>query len=55
MDFFRELDVEGKGFLTSENLMQYFTQDEDFALFNFSNLVKYWNCHDEDKLTFVDL
>jgi hypothetical protein len=50
------MDLENKGYLTSENLKAYFGENEDFASFNFLNLVKHLNGgHDEDRLSFVEL
>jgi len=43
MEFFRELDSDQQGFLTSASLASYFAQDEDFTNFDFESLVKYWN------------
>ena len=55
MDFFRELDTDNQGFLTASHLEKYFAEDEDFVGFNFLNLVKHWNGHNEDRLSYVDL
>ena len=53
MDFFKELDTNQQGYLTHQDLADYFQEDGDFVDFDYLSLVKYWNGNDdEDRLTF---
>jgi hypothetical protein len=54
-DLFRELDTDNNGFISSAEMGAYFADDEDFAGFNWENLVKYWSSGSNDKLSFADL
>jgi hypothetical protein len=56
MKLFQEIDSDHKGYLTSENFKAYFGDNEDFASFNFLNLIKHLNGgHEEDRLSYVEL
>lgn len=43
MKLFQEIDSDNKGYVTSENFRTYFGENEDFASFNFTNLIKHMN------------
>lgn len=53
-EIFKEIDTNGNGFISSEELAAYFEGEADFEEFNFDALTKKWNMHGEDKLSFVD-
>lgn len=54
-EFFREMDKDNNGYLTSEEFSQFFSGDEDFAGINFVDIIQAWNGPDNnDRVTAAD-
>lgn len=54
-EFFREMDKDNNGYLTSEEFAGFFSGDEDFAGINFVDIIQAWNGPDNnDRVTAAD-
>lgn len=53
-NFFRELDQNNKGYLTAEDFQAYLGENEDFAGFNFENLVRHISLNGGNRVTFIE-
>ena len=54
-EFFREMDKDNNGYLTSEEFSGFFSGDEDFAGINFVDIIQAWNGPDNnDRVTAAD-
>lgn len=51
---FRELDQNNKGYLTAEDLQAYLGENEDFAGFNFENLVRYMSSNGGNRVSYIE-
>jgi hypothetical protein len=54
-EFFREMDKDNNGYLTTEEFSGFFAGDEDFAGIRFSDIIQTWNGPDNnDRVTAAD-
>jgi Ca2+-binding EF-hand superfamily protein len=54
-EFFREMDVDNNGYLTSTEFSTFFETDEDFKDINFVDIIQAWNGPDNnDRVTAAD-
>lgn len=54
-EFFREMDKDNNGYLTTEEFSGFFAGDEDFAGIHFGDIIQTWNGPDNnDRVTAAD-